>query len=420
MSQQIAQFIFKLRNNISLEGDVKLAEMEIQAFLPDVRMQPIIDFEALVNQGAPLANFKGLTALTSHTRKSGLHGYMAFGDFNLLSVLICKLSFVQNIYCVVDYCEQSYSSLRYCEHLLGEVIHDEIVEKKLIICAIPHFALIELSEIVARRAKNTSDTRQKLQYMLDGLLDRNANQKALKIAEETLKAQNTTSHLSHDIHYYKAKFFPRLVRSTLNICSQKLDSISPRVIDCFSGSGTTLLEAAMLGMESAGVDIDPLSVLIAKSKIEILQIPSSHLSDEVSVVLEALENKATSQLDLFTNNQSTSDMTSINFPTWLMKNRKMSQEIAAQLISEIQQVRRAVAVATPELQDFFQVLMSDAIARKIKMRFLGTGVGRFSLSFTQKSIPHSFKDSAERYVCCLAAVEWLNPDISQVDRTRGQ
>jgi hypothetical protein len=411
MIQQTAQFIFKLRNNISLEGDVKLAEMEIQSFLPNILIKPITAFEALINQEASLSNFKELTALNSYARRSGLYGYIAIGNFDLLPVLIRRLSFVQNIYCLVDYHEKSYSFLSYCERILGEVLHYEIVEERLIICAIPHFTLIELSDVVARRAKNASETKQNLQFMLNGLLNRNGNLKELRIAEEALKAQNTTSHLSHDIHYYKAKFFPRLVRSTLNICNQKLGGTNHRVIDCFSGSGTTLLEAAMLDMESFGIDIDPLSVLIAKSKIEILQIPSSHLSDEVSAVLETLENQTAAQLNLFTINQNTSNIAPINFPTWLMKNRKMSQEIAMKLISEIQQVRVAVATASPELQDFFQVLMSDAIARKIKMRFLGTGVGRFSLSFTQKSIPSSFKDSAERYVRCLAAVEWLKQTI---------
>jgi hypothetical protein len=192
------------------------------------------------------------------------------------------------------------------------------------------------------------------------LLNRSKNAKDLKIAEEALKAQNTTSHLSHDIHYYKAKFFPRLVRSTLNICSQKLGGSNHQVIDCFSGSGTTLLEAAILGMPSVGIDIDPLSVLIAKSKIEILQIPSSLLSEEVSLILETLQNKKTQQLDLFAKNKNALNVDPIIFPKWLMKNRKMSQEIADELISEIQQVRSSIAIANLEFKDFFQVLLGSS------------------------------------------------------------
>lgn len=145
-----------------------------------------------------------------------------------------------------------------CEEKLGSVIGYQLEGDRLIIYALPHYALIEISDVVSRQAKNAADTKYKLQLMLDALMGRNTDSYASKIAEKALGAKNTTSHLSHDIHYYKAKFFPRLVRSTLNICRQRLGDSSYRVIDCFSGSGTTMLEAAILGMESIGTDIDPL------------------------------------------------------------------------------------------------------------------------------------------------------------------
>lgn len=299
MNYQMAQFVFKLRHNISLEDDAKLAKKEIQAFLPNASLESIANLESLSSKESFLSKFEGLAAHNSYTRKVGVQGYKAFASLDSLLTLVRRLSFVQNIYCIVEYEDQLCSFLENCKSVLGDVLHHEVVGENLLICAIPHFALIELSDVVARRAKNAIDTTEKLQLMLYGLLNRSKNTKDLKIAEEALKAQNTTSHLSHDIHYYKAKFFPRLVRSTLNICSQKLGGSNHQVIDCFSGSGTTLLEAAILGMPSVGVDIDPLSVLIAKSKIEILQIPSSLLSEEVSLILETLQNKKTQQLDLF-------------------------------------------------------------------------------------------------------------------------
>lgn len=411
MNHQIAQFIFKLRHNISLDSDVNLAEWELQSFLPNAFLEPITSFETLSRQEVLLSRFEGLAAPNSYSRKFGVQGYKTFINLSSLLILVRKLSFVQNIYCIVEYEEQICSFINNCKSILGNVLHYEVVGESLIICAIPHFTLIELSDVVARRAKNAIDTTERLQLMLSGLLNTSKNAKSLKIAEEALKAQNTTSHLSHDIHYYKAKFFPRLVRSTLNICSQKLGGSNHRVIDCFSGSGTTLLEAAILGMPSIGIDIDPLSVLIANSKLEVLQISSSLFNDEISIILEVLQNKTIENLELFTKNKNTSNLDTIIFPIWLMKNRKMSQEIADNLISEIQLVRYAIAVASPRFKDIFQVLMSDAIARKIKMRFLGTGVGRFSLSFTKKSIPDSFTNSAQKYICSLAAVEWLKQTI---------
>jgi tRNA G10 N-methylase Trm11 len=76
-------------------------------------------------------------------------------------------------------------------------------------------------------------------------------------------AKLTTGHLFHGLHVYKAKFFPRMVRTLLNLYAP---SPSARVLDPFAGSGTALTEASVMGLPSAGVDIDPLSVLIAQAK----------------------------------------------------------------------------------------------------------------------------------------------------------
>lgn len=67
----------------------------------------------------------------------------------------------------------------------------------------------------------------------------------------------------HDIHEYKGKFFPQLVRACINIAGIERGSL---VLDPFCGSGTTLCEARVRGMKSVGIDLNPLSVLIAKVK----------------------------------------------------------------------------------------------------------------------------------------------------------
>jgi len=99
------------------------------------------------------------------------------------------------------------------------------------------------------------------------------------------------------------------------------------------------------------------------------------------------------------------------FPSWLMKNRKMTTEIAAELKSEINTSQSIVAECDPRVRRLFRVLMSDAIARRIKMRFLGTGVGRFSLTFTKTSIPQFFSKSLQKYAKVAATSEWLRNTV---------
>jgi DNA modification methylase len=67
----------------------------------------------------------------------------------------------------------------------------------------------------------------------------------------------------HDLHEYRGKFFPQLVRSLINYAGLNPGSI---VLDPMVGSGTTTTEAFALGMSGIGIDMNPLSALIAEVK----------------------------------------------------------------------------------------------------------------------------------------------------------
>lgn len=86
-----------------------------------------------------------------------------------------------------------------------------------------------------------------------------------------LKEKDTTKHV-HRIHPYKGKFIPQLVEYFIDdhtdsfkvkACFKKGDVI----LDPFSGSGTTMVQASELGMHSIGVDISAFNTLIANVKV---------------------------------------------------------------------------------------------------------------------------------------------------------
>ena len=72
---------------------------------------------------------------------------------------------------------------------------------------------------------------------------------------------------THGIHEYRGKFFPQLVRSLINISGTQKGGI---VADPMSGSGTTIVEANLIGCKGLGLDMNPLSVFIGNSKCELL------------------------------------------------------------------------------------------------------------------------------------------------------
>lgn len=90
------------------------------------------------------------------------------------------------------------------------------------------------------------------------------------------KRQNTRYSV-HGLHEYKGKFNPQIVRALFNI--YKISNNS-RVLDPFCGSGTTLVEAAHIGANGVGTDINPLAVFIANTKIKSLSLEWSNIKNE--------------------------------------------------------------------------------------------------------------------------------------------
>ena len=55
------------------------------------------------------------------------------------------------------------------------------------------------------------------------------------------------------------------------------------------------------------------------------------------------------------------------------------------LINELDRLRYAVRQVDKPVYDVVRTIMSDAITRRIRFRFMGTGVGRFSLNIIKNA-----------------------------------
>ena len=77
------------------------------------------------------------------------------------------------------------------------------------------------------------------------------------------RTRSVNQYLSHWIYPYKGKFHPQMIRALLNIIGLKEGDT---VFEPFSGSGTTALEAQLLGINFMGIDISPVCILQGKVK----------------------------------------------------------------------------------------------------------------------------------------------------------
>ena len=90
---------------------------------------------------------------------------------------------------------------------------------------------------------------------------------------------------SHGIHEYRGKFFPQLVRSLINISKTTENGI---IADPMCGSGTTILEGVLAGQSAIGIDLNPLSAFMSRTKVEILKVSPDELNREYKKIHYAL------------------------------------------------------------------------------------------------------------------------------------
>lgn len=85
----------------------------------------------------------------------------------------------------------------------------------------------------------------------------------------------------HSFHRYFGKLIPAIPAFAIKAFTKEGDT----VVDCFSGSGTTVLEAKKLNRNAYGIDINPLSVFAAQIKTTKID------GDEILTVFKKIKDK---------------------------------------------------------------------------------------------------------------------------------
>lgn len=114
---------------------------------------------------------------------------------------------------------------------------------------------------------------------------------------DNLREQDTTKHV-HRLHPYKGKFIPQLVEYFLdshtdNFKTSTYFKTGDIILDPFSGSGTTLIQANELGMHGIGIDISQFNCMIAETKL--LNYDLDLLNEEVRGMKKAIMDYETDE-----------------------------------------------------------------------------------------------------------------------------
>jgi len=112
---------------------------------------------------------------------------------------------------------------------------------------------------------------------------------------DNLREKDTTKHV-HRLHPYKGKFIPQLVEyfidsHTDNFKTKAYFKTGDVVLDPFSGSGTTMVQAVEMGINSIGIDISHFNCMIAETKL--LSYDMAALEEEVEKIKNEIANYET-------------------------------------------------------------------------------------------------------------------------------
>lgn len=96
----------------------------------------------------------------------------------------------------------------------------------------------------------------------------------------------STGYATHSLFPYRGKFHPQLIKGLINILGIKNGET---IIDPMTGSGTTNIEATLMGINSYAIDISPFCQLMTKTKF-----------DALTINIDVLETTNLNSTELFT------------------------------------------------------------------------------------------------------------------------
>lgn len=188
---------------------------------------------------------------------------------------------------------QFYMLPSFFEKLFGQKVEllssvDELFELEL--AYLEHSVLPEedlLDRLAYFKTIDNKPTKHFLMYQHSAaalVTDRSATTKSY--FEEGLFS---TGYATHGLFPYRGKFHPQLIKALLNVIGIKRGEV---IIDPMCGSGTANIEAALMGINSYGIDLSPFCQLMSRVKYNSLFLHPK--------AIKGISNKSDQLFDLFT------------------------------------------------------------------------------------------------------------------------
>jgi len=390
-----AHFYFKIFNSVKSEHEAKdFAKLELMSLFG--KIEPIRNFfDALSKE--PLKSFTSspiriqdiiMTELP-YGKIQGYHGTK--DDIIDVTKLVRRLAYTREIFLVVE------NNGEKAKKLLKKIFPDGTVGKniqffekddKTLFRFITNQYFLEKSEYISKLSRNECEISRNTEILFSHLIKNNYRIPASstltigKRLEDYFAIREELSlYLNHYMHPYKGKFHPKMVRALLNYIYPK-DRGS--ILDNFAGCGTLLVEANYLGLDSLGIEINPLSVLMSNVKCHSLKIPIDKLKKAIDKYIEMVGK----EIAYFTKEKSGQ--------TLLINNNLIKQE---EIIKESKQALKEIEKKMNGFKNKEFIIQKIIIARKVLKFFNDNYIKEFlllSLSGTVSDIARRTKNDFEK------------------------
>ena len=295
-------YFFKLFNNIksSHESEI-LASIEIESLFGEVdTINNIVDlllktpFSYFTKQGTRIQDI-----LTMELPYGEIQGYFCKkNNFEDITSLAQRLAYTREIFVLVETKNLSSEEIRkkiYPRSIPNKNISYFEAEEYVLFRIITDQFYLEKSQYISKLSRNEEEVDRNTETLSSHLvknLTRIPASSTMAVGKRLVDyfsiREEPSLYLNHYMHPYKGKFHPKMVRSLINYV---LPSNQGVVLDNFCGSGTTLVEASFMGLDSLGVEINPLSSLMCNVKTSSIKINPEELKTTIANLLEDLKKE---------------------------------------------------------------------------------------------------------------------------------
>lgn len=301
---------FKLFHSIKDEHEVELARLELESlvgkvkpvknFVDEACKKPLSEFlsefqENKMNDSSDSIRFQDY--LTHELPYGRIQGFVCENlSMSRIGSLVRRLAYTREIYIITegDSWKKTLKEI-FPGSNIGKNCNVFTSESKIAIRAITNQFFLENCQYVSKVTpslkrerieefiERTFDSLMKYTYRIPASVKARIGKRFL---DYIAQREEPSLYLSHGLHPYKGKFHPKMVRALINTIHPKDSGL---IMDNFVGSGTALVEASLMGLDSIGIDVNPMSVLMAKAKCTLLHMDSKKLDKALSQFIEEYE-----------------------------------------------------------------------------------------------------------------------------------